>query len=333
MQKYFDIYGLRFAVGGDWPEVVEDVRLDFAWFERPEGGTVDLEVEIRRLPPDYAQFGDLPAAFVTPRNTVYQDDSRTIVDYFGRALSVLDRARGRFLIEGEDVHLVHEAAYHFLLSSVGAHLDRIRLTRLHALGLSVPSGGVALMLPSGGGKSTMAVRALQDDGVKLLSEDTPLIDWRGALHPFPLRIALNPPDASKLPPDRMRRMDRMEVHPKFLLDLEAFGDSIEGAPRPLRHLVIGRRTLGSKARLDPAPRGAAASTLFSHAVLGVRVYQGMEWVLQRGPRDVLGLGGTAARRARSCAAVLARARTWTLTMGRDKEENWDALQPILRGEV
>ena len=46
------------------------------------------------------------------------------------------------------------------------------------------------MLPSGGGKSTLALRALRDEGT-LLSEDSPLLDRRGRLHPFPLRIGIN----------------------------------------------------------------------------------------------------------------------------------------------
>jgi hypothetical protein len=331
LQARLDIYGLRILVAGDWPEVVEAVRLDFAWFEVPHGsGSVDVEVLVERRPPDFDTLPSVPAAFVTPRNVVFQDGDRTIVDYFGRAVSVRDRAAGRLVVQGEDLHLVHEAVYQFLLSQAGEHLDDRGLPRLHALGLVGAQGAVAVILPSGGGKSTLAVRGVRDDRVKLLSEDSPLLDRRGRLYPFPLRIGVNVTDAELLPSEHVRRIERMEFHPKLVLELSAFRDRIEAVPQPLRHLVLGSRTLGTEARLEPLAKRRAIGTLLRECVVGVGLYQGLEFVLQNGMRDVLGKVGTATTRSASCAAGLAKAKVWRLTLGRDAERNWEALEPLLR---
>ena len=324
------VYGLRVRIEGAWPEVVDAVRRDFAWFERPLAeaeATVTVAVEPR--PPDFDRFGSIPAAFVTPRNVVYQDGQRTIVDYFGRALSVLDRRTGRIEIEGEDAHLVHEAAYQFLLSRIGAHLDARGLVRLHSLGLAGRSGGVAVMLPSGGGKSTLGLRALGDERALLVSEDTPLLDRKGRLHPFPLRIGINPTDAAGLPEGAVRQIERMEFHPKLVLDLDAFADRIATTSVPLAHIVVGRRSLGTEARLERAPRRLAAGALLREAVVGVGVYQGLEFLLQQGWRDAFGKAGVGATRAACCAAALRHATVWSLTVGRDRERNWEALSPLL----
>jgi hypothetical protein len=249
-------------VSGDWPEPIDNLRRDFVWFEPDQDGTVppDLNIKIERRPPDLDRFGPLVASFVTPRNVVYQGAGFTVVDYFGKAVSVLDRNRGHLTVQGEDEHLVHEAAYLYLLSRFGEHLESKGLTRLHALALAGPSGAMAVLLPSGGGKSTLALRALQVDGVRILSEDSPLLDRRGRLHPFPLRIGINAIDADRIEPSAQR----------------------------LRHVVIGRRTLGREARLERLPRAAAIGTLMREAVLGVGIYQGLEFILQRGLRDVVG---------------------------------------------
>ena len=326
-----EVHGLRVAVKGDWPDVVDQVRRDFAWFERPAAGelSADVTVTVERRPPDFDALGEGLASFVTPRNVVYQDGRRTIVDYFGRAVSILDRSTGGLVIQGEDDHLVHEAAYHFLLSRIGEHLEARGLTRLHALGVSGAQGAVAVTLPSGGGKSTLALRALREEGVRLLSEDSPLIDRHGMAHAFPLRIAVNPTDAATLPEGSVRRMDRMEFHPKLVLDVEAFADRVESRPQPLRHLVIGRRSLGRQAALEPLPRRSAVSALFREAIVGVGIYQGMEFVLQHGMGDVVGKVGVAATRTSCCAGVLARAKVWQLTVGRDHRRNWDVLAPLL----
>jgi hypothetical protein len=267
---------------------------------------------------------------VTPRNVVYQDGGTTVVDYFGRALSILDRRSGSLVVQGEDAGLVHEAAYHFLLSRVGEHLDAKGLVRLHALGLSANGGAVALMLPSGGGKTTLCLRALRDPECRLLSEDSPLIDRSGTVHPFPLRIGINPSDATLLPENgSVRSIQRMEFHSKLALDVESFEHRIEAEPTPLRHLVIGRRTLGRTARLEPVPRRRALGPLLREAVVGVGVYQGMEFVLQRGMRDVLGKVGTAANRSAGSVGALARARVWHLDLGRDHERNWAEVKRLL----
>jgi hypothetical protein len=324
-----EVHGLVIAVSSEWDAVLDAVRADFAWFEVQTGTAPSVRVEIVRAAPDYDALGEATASFVTPRNIVYQVGTRTVVDYFGKAVSVLDRATGALTVTGEDVHLVHEASYLFLLSRIGEHLDRVGLIRLHALALSGRSGAIAVMLPSGGGKSTLALRALEDDDARLLAEDTPLVDRHGIVHPFPLRIGINATDAERLPPGSVRRIERMEFHPKLAIDLDVFRDRIDPSPRPLRHIVVGVRSLGREASLEELPRRSAVGPMLREAVIGVGVYQGMEFVLQQGFRDVAGKAGTAAMRARCCGAGLRRSQVWRLTLGRDHERNWEALRPLL----
>src|SRR4051812_6065849 len=101
-----DICGLRVSVGGDWPEVSDSIRRDFAWFEAPIGGDAEIEVRIECREPDFSGFGESLASFVTPRNVVYQQGERTVIDYFGRALSILDRRLNLLTVQGTDRHLV-----------------------------------------------------------------------------------------------------------------------------------------------------------------------------------------------------------------------------------
>jgi hypothetical protein len=309
--------------------VIEQVGLDFAWFRDAEpADRPDVGVFVEEVEPDFGRFGPVRASFVTPRNVVHQHGPLAIIDYFGRAMSIFDRDTGSLTVQSRDEHLAHEAIYHFVLSQACAALETRGLVRLHSLGLLAGGGGVAVMMPSGGGKSTLALRALEDDRIRLYSEDSPLLDRRGRLHPFPLRLGVNPENAESLPPGPTRRMERMEFHPKILLELEAFADHVAEKPAGLRHLVIGRRTLGNDTALERIPRRAAVGTLLREAVVGVGLYQGMEFVLQRGLRDVAKQVRPAANRAACCAAALRGSSVWSLTVGRDLDANWRALQPL-----
>ena len=326
---HFDFYGLSLQVESDWPEVQRAISLDYAWFERGDpGAPPDVRVRIVRGAPDLSSHGDVPASFVTPRNVVYQAEGTTIVDYFGRAVSVLDRSSGDLTVRGDDEGLVHEAAYQFILSRAGAHFDAMGWTRLHGLGIVGSRGGVVVMLPSGGGKTTLALAAVEEK-VTLISEDTPLLDRSGRLHPFVLRMGVNEGDAERLGIRGARRLERMEFRPKLAIEVETFGDRIAAAPQPLSDLVIGTRTLGGESRLEPIPKRRAIGALVREGVVGVGVYQGMEFVLQHGMRDTLGKLGVAGSRAACCAAALRRTRVWSLKLGRETETNWAALRPLL----
>lgn len=328
------VYGLRATLSGDWPEVIQALVDDFAWFV-PNGdpdasppARAGVSVIVRRRSPDPARFGEVPQAFITSRNVVFQAGDRTIVDY-GPVLAVYDRRREQFELEGEDEQLMHEAAYLFLLARIGRHLDASGLMRIHALGLSGRQGAVLVLLPSGGGKTTLALRALREPGVRLLSEDTPVLDRRGCVHPFPLRIGVNESDARLLPAGAVRRIERLEYGPKLLLSLDAFRDAVEPNPQPLAHVVIGRRWLSTSAGLIPLARRALVGPLIRDGVIGLGVAQMIEYVLRQGPSDFLGQGGVALSRGICCARALAGARAWRLELDRDPEENWNALRQLL----
>jgi hypothetical protein len=326
-----EIYGLSARIEGDWPEVIDDLARDFAWFARTTDQPPQVVVKIERREPDLDRFGEIPQAFITSRNTVFQSGDRTIVDYSGRAVAVYDRARDEFRVEGEERHLVHEAAYLFLLSRIGQHLDSSDLMRIHALGLSGRQGAVLVLLPSGGGKTTLALRALRDPDVKLISEDTPVLDRRGWVHPFPLRIGVNESDADLLPQNgQVHRIERLEYGPKLLLSTASFADRVQGESQPLRHLVLGRRWLGGGGSLVPLPRRALIGPLVRDGVVGVGVAQMIEYVLRHGARDLLGQSGLAARRGACCARALVGTKAWRLELSRDPERNWEPLMPLLR---
>jgi hypothetical protein len=328
-EAHFNFFGLPVSVRG-WPQIVEAVDLDFSWFRAPPADRIGLSVEVTAGSPNLDALPAVPAAFSTPRNVVYQLGGRTIVDYFGRTVVILDRETRSAFVEGDQPALVHEAIYLLLLHRVGEHLDASGLMRLHALALAGRQGAAVILLPAGGGKTTLALRALRHGDVLLLSDDTPLLDRQGRVHAFPLRLGVSESVAVELPAEDVRRIERFEFPAKHAIRLEAFGDRISRAPHQLRHVVLGQRTLGREASLAPVPRRRAIGPLFRDGVVGLGIAQMAEYVLQRGWSDILGKGGVAGRRAAICARALANAQTWEAELGRDNERNWSVLEPLLR---
>jgi len=326
--EYFDFYGFTVAVSSPTASVVEEVRRDFEYF-RVSAREVQTRVELYDVAPVYDGLPALPASVSTPRNITFSNKRVTYVDYFNRALAVLDRKEGSYRVSGTDHDLLREIAYLYVLSAVGQYLDSRRIHRVHALGVSYGGRGVLLLLPSGGGKSTMAWELLRQPGFLLLSEDTPLIDRRGRILPFPLPLGVRPGREIAVPPAYVRTVSRMEFNPKTLVDIDYFRDRLGEAVEP-GWILVGERNLGEVSEIVPMARPRAFHAVVKYMVVGLGVYQGLEFLLERGLGDLLGKSGVGASRLYNGLRLLSRAPTYRFVLGRNPAKNCQTLVEFLR---
>lgn len=290
-----------------------------------------MQVEMRLVPPPYAELPPLPASLITPRNVCYQNRKITYIDYFGQGLAIFSREENLCIVYGTDLDLLHEIVFLFILSTVGQYLDARGLHRLHALGVSYNNRGILLLLPSGGGKSTMALELMRHPGFLLLGEDTPLIDRRGYILPFPLRLGVRPEQDTGIPSQYLRTMRRMEFDPKTLIDIEYFRDRLGKEVEP-GIILVGERNLGEISEIIPLSRHRALNALVKYMIVGLGVYQGMEFLLERGLWELLGKGGIAASRLYNSLRLLSRAPAYRFVLGRNTKKNFQTLLEFIRGQ-
>jgi hypothetical protein len=328
MKECFNFYGLTIEVSSSSSDLVEEVRRDFAYF-RMLAGEGHVQVDMRLVPPPYAELPPLSAAFITPRNLCFRNEKVTYIDYFGRGLAVFNREEEQCIVYGTDHDLLHEIVFLFILSTVGEYLDSRRIHRIHALGVSYNNQGILLLLPSGGGKSTMALELLSHPGFLLLGEDTPLIDRRGYILPFPLRLGVRPEQDTGIPSQYLRTMRRMEFDAKTLIDIEYFHDRLGKEVEPSL-ILVGERNLGEVSEIIPISRYQAFNALVKYMIVGLGVYQGIEFLLERGLWELLGKGGVAASRFYNSLRLLARAPAYRLVLGRNTKKNCQTLIEFIR---
>lgn len=291
-----------------------------------------MSVTIRLEEPVFAGLPDIPASVITPRNVCFRSGDTTFVDYFGRGLAVVNTVAGTCQISAQEFAMAREIAYLFLLSTVGQHLDAQRLHRIHAMGASYKGRGVLLLLPSGGGKSTMTMQLLKHPDFLLLSEDTPLIDRKGVMHPFPLRLGVKNPETSDIPEKYRHTLNRMEFDPKTFVDLDYFRDRIGPAVEPAV-MLVGERRMGNSSAIVQISRRRALEAVVKYMVVGLGVYQGLEFVLERSVSEMVGKGNVAASRLRNGMKLLSKARAWKFELGRDSELNARTLITFVQREL
>ncbi|MEX1111420.1 MAG: hypothetical protein WEB31_06430 [Chthoniobacterales bacterium] len=331
MASSFNVYGYRFNIAGDAPDSLKALASDFEFFADPAPVATEpsAAIRIRYAAPDFSSLPPIRASVYTPRNISYKHGELTLVDYHGRGLGRHHRSSGDFEITTLDPDLQYEACYLFLLSQLGEALDRRGLHRVHALGISVRDRAVLVLLPMGGGKSTLGAELLADPEVRLLSDDSPLIDREGNIHAFPTRIGLLPGADAQIPPEFRRTVNRMNFGPKTLVDYRYFAPRVIAGAKPA-FVCLGSRTLAEKGRLVPASRTAALRRFASDCVIGMGLFQGLEFFFQKSTGEILGRAPVAWSRLRASWAVLVRSQLLELQLGRDRSGNARLLLDYVR---
>jgi hypothetical protein len=188
------------------------------------------------------------------------------------------------------------------------------------------------MLPSGGGKSTLALSILQNPNtdIRLIAEDSPLVRRDGLLLPFPIRIGVHPHNLPVGIDPRFTRFEkRMEFGPKVSIDVACFAHRLVRVPVRPAFILLGRRTMGKDARITPVPRRRVVKHILMNSVVGVGLYQGMEFIFQKGFSDISSYGTVAFSRAWSNLRLVRTSRVFDYFIGRDAQRNLETLMDFL----
>jgi hypothetical protein len=215
-------FGFRVVVRSEGAGVCERLARDFSDHVsegRGEGAAMEVAAELREPEWDlvsgrrfFRHFNGDVLGWGDERWVRYENAA---VHYDAR------KNRGRVMSAHE--HLLYHYTYYLVIAKVGEALDLRGLHRFHSLGVSIAGTPALFPMPISGGKTTLALSLLEDPEIGLYSEDTPLIDARGRVHPFAVRLSLRREQAARFPAERLRLKKDPVFGDKHLLDLEYFG--------------------------------------------------------------------------------------------------------------
>lgn len=326
---YLDFHHHIILVRCNESSLLQKLREEFHFFV--SDGTPEPETVIDLLIQSPPELPSMVAVKLLENAVIFRLGSRQYIDYFGEALTIWDSSEKKVQIYTPNTTRLYELAFLAVHSFLGQELDRDGLCRLHAVAISINNVNGIVMLPSKGGKSTLLKNVIDNPEVKIISDDMPLCDTQGRIHPFPSKMSLNErPDSGPLATLEWHEFIRHHYPPKFTASLSQMKDRLNKSPENnLNLLVVGFRLSSGQSILSEVPKWKMIKPLMEHMIMGFGLPQILEMFLKFNFTDLFKLAYHAAIRS-FCAFNLARkAKCYYFYMGPDKSYNAQLLLDLM----
>ena len=310
--------------------LIAKLRRDFSWFstqrvpsQRRVGVTAVLQ------PPDWSEVRGW--YFFTHFNgRVYGWGDRRWVRY-SDSLVAYDAAANQGRVASLDDERLHHYTYYLIIALVGMELDALGFHRFHALGVAVEGRTALFSMPITGGKTTLGLALMKDPAVELYSEDTPLIDRRGFVHPFTVRLSLREGDAAAIPVQFLRQKNDPVSGRKILVDLEYFGlERIAAAPGANALVFWSVKSRQPRPSVRALPSWRSLALLLYQIVVGKDCPQRAEVILRLSPGGIRMIAALLHSRALAAWALWRSSRLYRFYMSPDIAANAEFIRQFIR---
>jgi hypothetical protein len=186
-------------------------------------------------------------------------------------------------------------------------------------------------MPQGGGKSTLALAMLQGGEVKYISDDDPLFDRRGRILPFPRPLGVSDQWViQSFPEEYIYQIDRMEFGIKYFIENDYWKGKLEMKPLNDIYLLSGHRILSGTPSIEKCSKREILSALIRDAVIGIGLYQGLEFIINRSTWEVLTKMTTFFKRFYLALKLVRISKTYRFTLTNNIAQNVCVLKEFVQ---
>lgn len=327
-----NIQGLFVEINSRSEEIKGRLRCDFEYFivnEYTYGDLLKISAEYTDQFPQNLIPKNLKPLFQRHNSITYEENGVRYNDYYGNVFSIFEAKKNQARIYGRDLDKLYEVIYLFILSRTGKFGDLHGTHRIHAFGIVKDFAGLVCMQPMRGGKSTLFTELMLHHEVEVLSDDTPLINTKGELLPFPLRVSLD-----KIPPEIQTNetncylMKREFFKEKFSISLKAFKRPVAQRTRYFHFVEAHRSTYDFPYVKKMSPLKLFRS-LFKHMVIGVGLPIIFEYFWETGSSDFFKKTIIFLRRLTLAMRMALSHKGYDVYLTSDSKKNAEALLKLL----
>jgi len=302
-------------------EIASWLDHDYGYYSHPAESAPSLKLNIHLEAPPYGGLPELAASRYHEDYIVYDSEGLRVIDFLGRALSVYKTRENTVDIYSESQDRLYDVFHLSFESLLGEQLDRKGFHRIHCLGLEKNGMGIIILLPPGGGKTTMALKFLESR-IGVLSEDMVLYK-NDRLYGLHFRWGVKGATTMK-----GRLMRREKYEDKTLVSTRDMKLSKEANPKAI---ILGRRVLSDRSEIKTLPKHKLIKPLLKSMVLGLELQQSLAYFLLRSTKDGFSKTTIGLSRLKAMRRILRASSTYEFHIGSDIEKNYKTLAGFMEG--
>lgn len=315
MKTSLDIFNITVEIISD-PIMAEWLRHDYGAYLSSAITDPNWKFSLNGFDYDRGSLPETKASTYHDDYIVYDHDSLRIIDFLSGGLSLFMTEKRQVESYCADTDRLYEIFVMAFESIIGEELDKKGFHRLHCLALEKFGRADVLLLPPGAGKTTLALKFLENGQVKVLAEDI-LLYGQGEL--TGLKLAWG---AGQAHAHRGRLVRKLGRRNKYLIDASKLPLAEKAGPGTV---VLGQRVSSDASRMIPVNRLKLLLPLFKSMVLGLELQQSLAYFLLRHHRDFFAKSKIGLGRTWAMLSLLARSRTYVFEMGYDINSNFQTL--------
>jgi hypothetical protein len=330
---FLNFYNFKVVIKSNNEGIVSLLRSDFSYFQTDQF-VGDLEIEIKLVE---SLEGIIPEGLTASSQSInsitYNIKSVRYNDYYNEVITKIDYASNACKIYGHTVERIHEVTYLLILSRQGKWSDLHGLHKIHAMSVSHADKNLIVMMPMKGGKSTLFAKFVEDESFGLISDDTPMVNTKGDILPFPIRFGLEENDRYKdliarIPDEFKTQLYRKQYGAKNLIDITYFKNRI-GVIGTKTILVHGIRRNDKRCIVRPITKIQMFRYMITHMVVGVGLPMVIEYFLETSMLDILRNTKILISRIISCMNTIRKSKSFVVEFGSDIDLNYVTLKKLI----
>lgn len=324
-----NIYGVNIECQSHSFELISLLSKDFQYFKTEKALKNPYLYQFYIHPPPFERLSNLSVDKHSANSMTTDQGNIRYNNYYGKALSVYDLKAESCQVFSENINILHELSYLIILSRSGKKLETQGMHKVHAFGVSKSGKAIIGMMPMKGGKTTTFLELLKYKDLDILSDDTPIVNAKGYLLPFPLRIGIES-NAEKPKGDKSKiySIERSHYGKKILFPIDYFENQVSGVCSDAI-LIDCKRWYNSDCALIKVKKYQMISPLVKNMLVGVGLPLIIEYFLELTLKDFFKLSFIFIRRLSSMSRLLLRSKCYRIYLGNNPKKNAQLIYSLL----